>query len=473
MNKKLTAIAAIAAIALTASADHYVTPGDGTTYTPQSLSQATVTCVQAVGPHTYLITDSLTINAGDAFELGTGVDTLLLGDKVVVDFLGTASLQNATGRTLITREDAEAVPYALVIHDDTQATTLQNLDIEYVCVRAFAAQKLVMDSCSVSLHNGAVGSYALQLSYGTSLEARRSRFAYNQTSAIGGGANIQNDILLDGCTFYHNQQANKNQPQLNLTVSPSIVIRNCTITGDSTKTLSGGIAISNFMSYDAATTSAVIENCTIDSCRYGITPMGPQTMVIRNNKLQQNRFETSANNGGSAISIYDPYYKSNVMVTGNLIEGSLWGVTVIGGGTVNLGKVSVDGVALSPEADDYNPGGNTFKDNGNGGVLYDLYNNGAATVYAQGNTWNVAAQDSASIESVVWHKNDYGTLGEVVYLPCAADVAAGISQTKTATPSVATRFYTLDGQYAGSAADRLPRGLYIEQTAGGTRKVVR
>lgn len=87
------------------------------------------------------------------------------------------------------------------------------------------------------------------------------------------------------------------------------------------------------------------------------------------------------------------------------------GQTVIGGGNVNIGKTE------DSSAEDYNPGGNVFVDNGNGGVLYDLYNNGQNTIYAQGNKWNVAEQTEELIETVITHKNDNASLGEVIFMP--------------------------------------------------------
>ena len=119
-------------------------------------------------------------------------------------------------------------------------------------------------------------------------------------------------------------------------------------------------------------------------------------------------------NGGSGISHYDPYMLTNAKIAGNHIEGSLWGVTIIGCKNVNLGRTDV--AADDPE---YNNGGNTFKDNGNNGLLYDLYNNSANTVYAQNNTWNVSSQTQEQIETVIFHKADDASLGEVIYLPAA------------------------------------------------------
>ena len=78
---------------------------------------------------------------------------------------------------------------------------------------------------------------------------------------------------------------------------------------------------------------------------------------------------------------------------------------------MNFGKTD------DPSAEDYNPGNNVFKNNGNGGVDYDFYNNSsnAVTCYAQGNVWNVAEQDSVSVSKVVWDKYDTATLGEVIF----------------------------------------------------------
>ena len=86
-------------------------------------------------------------------------------------------------------------------------------------------------------------------------------------------------------------------------------------------------------------------------------------------------------------------------------------MTGTSGPNLNLGNLE--------DGDNYNPGGNVFINNGNNGVLYDLYNNSANTVYAQGNTWNVEVQDQESIEGVIYHKNDNSALGEVIFMPAA------------------------------------------------------
>ena len=116
--------------------------------------------------------------------------------------------------------------------------------------------------------------------------------------------------------------------------------------------------------------------------------------------------------GGSCVSIYDSSSSANIYMEGNWMEGGLWGITVpTGAPNINLGKID------DPEAADYNPGNNTFVNNGNNGELYDLFNNGTATIWAQGNTWNVIVQDEESIEGVIYHQADDPSKGLVIFMP--------------------------------------------------------
>jgi hypothetical protein len=141
-------------------------------------------------------------------------------------------------------------------------------------------------------------------------------------------------------------------------------------------------------------------------------------------------------NGGSGISFYDPYLKTQAVISGNHIEGSLWGVTVIGCKDVSLGQ---------PENTDIDsPGGNVFKNNGNGGQLYDLYNNSTLTIYAQNNTWNVTEQTQEQIETVIFHKTDDASLGEVIYWPAAS--TSSINPSSVLLPPSSLTIYDLNGR---------------------------
>lgn len=152
--------------------------------------------------------------------------------------------------------------------------------------------------------------------------------------------------------------------------------------------------------------NTLIEGNEIRDNRFGLATYCEQTATIKNNIIVNNNHETNPNNGGSGINIYDPYKTQSTIITGNYIEGNLWGITIIGGRDVNVGKTE------NKNAADYNPGLNVFLNNGFGGTIYDLYNNSGNTVYAQGNHWkSVATQDRESIETVVFHKNDNSALG--------------------------------------------------------------
>jgi hypothetical protein len=197
------------------------------------------------------------------------------------------------------------------------------------------------------------------------------------------------------------------------------------------------------MGYDADIT---IRDCQIEDNRYGIGLVGPAArIVLDSNMLKNNRYETNPMNGGSGISLYDPYQQTEAVITGNHIEGSLWGVTVIGCKNVNLGCLDA--------GENYNPGGNVFKDNGNNGQLYDLYNNSTITVYAQGNTWNVSEQTEEQIETVIFHKNDNPALGQVIYMPAANTTSIKDIHTNVQN----TAFYDLQGRKTKASS----KGIYI------------
>ncbi len=474
MKKNLTFLSSVIAMVAVAHASNFITSGNGTTFTFAQLAALDGSGVTAVSDHAYRVADTLTLAQGDQLVVDHDIDTLYLADGAALELRGKADLQAEGHRLVITRASADDVPALITLYDNAEPTRWKNIDVSYTGVRCATTGGFEVDSCSFCHFQPQIGThYALHLVEAkASLKATHSLFAYNGHAAIGGAANYNNVVKIEDCTFYHNVLANKNMPQINLTVADSVIIRNNTIVGDSTMTYSGGIGVSNLMGF-SADMYTVIEGNSIDSCRYGLTVTGSQTSLIRDNKIRHNRFEINANNGGSGISLYDPYYRSSCMITGNLIEDNLWGVTIIGGGEVNLGKVVVSGIPVSTAADDYNPGNNVFVNNGNNGVKYDLYNNGTQTIYAQGNTWNVAVQDSAHIEEVITHQADFASLGKVIFMPCQKDIVDGISQPIRTDAATLTRIYTLDGRYVGGDASALRHGVYILQDAKGSRKVMR
>ena len=435
-------------VSIMAMGQSFTTQGDGKSYNLATLSQIASSGVTG-NENVYTVSGTVTIVAGDSFKMDEGVTVLFANDASLV-IQGTADLRCENARTKLTLTNTNDTSDGINIQNEAAITEVSNIDFEYVGLRNYSPMGLNAMGCTFDKHLGSVSSALFLGTDGAQFHISDCQFSDCRKAAIGGAANFFCNALIEDCTFSHNSLDNGNIPQINLSAAPKITIRNCVVDGDSTLTMVGGIAIANW--YGTSGNHVTIEGCTITNNRYGITTMGVMDVVIKDNDIVNNKFETNPNNGGSGISLYDPYMMQTAMITGNRIERSLWGITIIGCGEVNVGKTQVE-----PTAEDYNAGNNIFVDNGNNGIPYDLYNNSANTVYAQGNIWSVAVQDSVSIENVIFHKNDLASLGEVIYMP--AGETENISM-PLATDTSQDIIYDLHGmRYENSAT--LPKGIYI------------
>lgn len=454
-------------LALTAIAGNYTTAGDGTTHTLSSLAKIAGSGVSRQG-NVITITDSVTIAQADKFKLEDGL-TVCMGEAVVLRINGQAMLEVANGTTFTAI--AGTTPFTVQVWDMTQETRLKNITFDQVGFRG-PGKAFVVDHCTFTHFNGAnKGHSAFNMNGENShYTFTNCHFERNQYSAIASGANLHAPVSISDCKFIANGVSGKKYPQLNLTVADSVIVRGCTVQGDPTFDKVGGIAVSNMLG-KAGNHFTLIENNIITHNSYGITTLGLQSAVIKNNIIAHNTHIANAMLGGSGISVSNTGAGNNIIITGNNIEDNLWGITAIGlkGNhiNVNMGKTG------NPAASDYNPGDNVFKNNGNGGTLYDLYNNSPDTIYAQGNTWNVVVQDSISIEKVITHKPDIASLGLVVFMPAHNEQSA-IHNAQVARQAIETRYYNL----AGLAVKQPLNGIYIAVTryndgTAQSKKVVR
>lgn len=445
MKKTFLLAFAMLSLVCNLQANDFTTPGDGKAYSFETLAGIAESGV-SISDGAYIVDGTVTIAMGDEFVIDNGA-TVLFADDAELIIKGKADLRAATP-TLLGRLGESTSCYGLNVQSE-EMTDVSNLTFEYVGLRGGNTAGMNVSGCKFLNHNGTASGALFLGGNGASFKVENCEFENCQKAAIGGAANFFCPLLVENCTFKMNSQANGNVPQLNLTASEDITIRNCVVEGDSTLTMVGGIGIANWFGMEGMNVS--IEGCEITNNRYGITTMGIMDVVIKNNVISNNKFEVNPNNGGSGISLYDPYYKQKAVITGNIIEKSLWGITVIGCGDVNLGKTEV-----SADAADYNPGGNVFHDNGNNGIFYDIYNNSVNTVYAQGNIWNVGTQDAESIETVIYHKTDDPSLGEVIFMP--AGDPQGISAISS-DHGIKSQVYNLQGirvSYPGAK-----KGIYI------------
>ena len=418
--KKFYAFLALAAVAAGAMAQEFVSDGTGNVYTFGTLSQIEGTGVTLQEDGSYLVAADFTISEGDVLQMDNNA-VIKMANGVRITINGDADFAPAD-TAVVTRDAEDSNPKGFWMLGENGNAELKNVTFEYVGV-VFGGlnSSLHADNCTFTLHNGKSSSSGA-LSFNASCDnniVENCYFIENTLNAIGSGASNPVGIIIRNNIFWHNTTANRNKPQINMTCAGDYdmyITGNQVIGGKFT--LPGGIGVSNMMGM-GHTGKLYIEDNYIADNRYGITTIGSVDAVIRNNTMIDNCYETNPNNGGSCISIYDSSSSSNIYIEGNWMEGGLWGITVpTGAPNINLGKVE------DPAAEDYNPGNNTFVNNGNNGVLYDLFNNGTATIWAQGNTWNVAEQTEELIEEVIYHQADDPSKGLVIFMPAHQDDTA-------------------------------------------------
>ena len=450
--KKFYTFLLMAAVAVGAMADEFVTDGTGNVYTFNSLSQIEGTGVTLQDDGSYLVSADFTIAEGDVLQLINN-DVIKMADGVRITLDGDADFTPAD-TAVVTRDAEGSKPKGFWMMGENGNANMKNVTFEYVGV-VFGGlnSSLHADNCTFTLHNGkssSSGALSFNASCGGNI-VENCYFIENTLNAIGNGASNPVGIIIRDCIFWHNTTDNRNKPQINLTCAGDYdvyITGNAVIGGQFT--MSGGIGVSNMMGM-GHTGKVYIEDNYIADNRYGITTIGSMDAIIKNNTMIDNCYETNPNNGGSCVSIYDSSSSSNIYMEGNWMEGGLWGITVPSGApNINLGKVE------DPEAEDYNPGNNTFVNNGNGGVLYDLFNNGTGTIWAQGNTWNVDEQTEEKIEEVIYHQVDDPSKGLVIFMPAHQDGPSSVEEIEAAQQTDGL-YYNLMGQPVSAPA----AGIYI------------
>ena len=226
-------------------------------------------------------------------------------------------------------------------------------------------------------------------------------FQYNEGAAIMSAANASSSVSITNSFISKNNVLNtSNVPQINLGTTgdnDTLKILHCTIEGEAD--ISGGIGISTLA---GGHINALIEGNEIFHNRYGIAVYGNNIHAeIDNNDIHDNTIQNNPMQGGSGLTVWGDT-STQVSFFGNTVSDNLWGVTLLNAPQLNAGDL-------------LHPGNNTFLDNGNGDLPYNLYNNTPMPVSALFNYWGSA--DSAVIEEGIYHQIDDATLGLVSYQP--------------------------------------------------------
>ena len=389
------------------SAQDFTTPDTGMTYSLDDLVTASPSTISVSGT-TYTLVGNLTISATDALLIDSDI-TLEIGADLLITVFGDFSVD--ADNVLFTAIDT-AAPYEGFRFEEFSTISIQNSTIQYgggmrVLTETFNINNCVLTNNVSGVSTGSV----LSFSRGTP-QITNNTFTFNETPAISSGANTQVSAYIFNNYIEGNNQANNNRPQINMgttmTSEPLEIIQN-TIIGDRNLTNVGGIAVANLV---GGSINAIIDDNVIRDNRYGLTIVGNNSFAyVRNNIIEDNDSQGSPNVGGSGISLSTSSAGMEVIASGNQFRRNLWGITVIGQASINLG----DGAG--------NPGQNVFSQNGNGGTTYALYNNTANTLMAMNNCWieESVPNTLADAESVIVHQNDMASLGLVNFDPVNCD----------------------------------------------------
>ena len=428
----------------------WVSPGNGTTYTLPDLVNVTEGVVTGSGT-TFAINSDLTISAGDVLLIDNQVtridapgvlitingsmNCINNGDRVklygTIQDQFSMRFENATDCTLRKMYLSDGAGIKLIESD----VTFDDVKFVYF-TRDYSTAVIDIFNCDPVINN--------------------CYFMLNDGPAISSPANGQASPQILNCDFDTNVK-DINSPQINLGPGGNDTIR---IVGNEIYTIMaswyvGGISVADLMG--TGSTKVLLKDNIIREGRYGYNQQGYTiSSVIEGNQFLNNSHEDNPMNGGSGISIYGLTTNNKAILRNNVITGNLWGITAIYFHDIDMGT-------------EEEWGRNEIHDNGNGGVVYDLYNNSACDLTAIGNDWGTT--DAERIEDHIYHQPDDPTLGLVTFYPFIG--SEGLEETtfdlNTIDWSTAT-IYSITGQRISPNA--LKPGIYVIITPKGSKKIL-
>ncbi len=383
----------------------YTTPNDGGTYTLDDIAALSPSTITVSGSD-YTLLENLEVAENDNVLIDTDL-TLSIDADLLITVFGTLSVNS--NEITITALD-QNMPYAGFRFEQESSVDFSNTTIEYGGGLRVLTENFEIDNCTITnnVEGGATTGAVISLSRGTP-QITNNTITFNELPAISSGANIEVSPYIFNNYIEGNNQLNSNRPQINLGITrpaDTLKIIQNTIIGDRSLDMVGGIAIANFLGEAGNILARIDDNIIVDN-RYGMTIVGPNSFAyVSNNIIEDNDTQGLPNLGGSGISLNSGSAGMEVIASGNEFRRNLWGITVIGEASINLGD------------DEDNPGENVFSENGNGGEIYALYNNTANTLQAKDNCWIEGQEsDEQQVEDVIFHVVDDSTLGEVIFNP--------------------------------------------------------
>ena len=438
MKKLVILIAIIVGLCPTIIAQ-WVSPGNGTTYTFADLVDITEGVV-TVGENGYLVNADLTISAGDVLQINDQTARVDIAE-VLVTINGSMVCTNTNTRTKFYGLN-ETNHFSMRFENATGCLLKKMYFSDGAGIKVIESDVTFDDVKFVYFTRDYSNSVINILNCNPTI--RNCYFMLNEGSAIGSPVNGMASPQILNCDFDTNVNG-INAPQINLGPGAEDTIR---IVGNEIYTIMaqwyvGGISIADLMGMES--TKVLLKDNIIRDGRYGYNQQGERiSSVIVGNQFINNNHEENPMNGGSGISIYGNSTTNKAILRNNLITGNLWGITAIYYHDIDMGTEEEWGY-------------NEIHDNGNGGVIYDLYNNSACDLMAVGNKWN--STDYDEIESHIYHQADDPSLGLVTFYPYVG--SEGIDEIPAENMLKDNLYYTLEGRCLGAKLPEDYKGVYI------------
>ena len=440
MKKTLLFIIAIFTIVINTHGQ-WVSPGNGTTYTFADLVDITEGVV-TVGENGYLVNADLTISTGDVLEINNQTARVDFGE-VLVTISGSMVCTNTSTRTKFYGLN-ETNHFSMRFENATGCNIKKMYFSDGAGIKVIESE-VTFDDVKFVYFTRDYSNAVIDI-MNCDPTIKNCYFMLNCGAAISSPANGQASPQILNCDFDTNVTDEVNTPQINLGPGGNDTIR---IVGNEIYTIMaqhyvGGISVADLMG--VGSTKVLLKDNIIRENRYGYNQQGSTiSSVIESNQFIDNNHEENPMNGGSGISIYGSTVNNKAILRNNLITGNLWGITAIYYHDIDMGT-----------EEDW--GYNEIHDNGNGGAIYDLYNNSTCDLTAIGNKWN--STDYDEIESHIYHQYDDPSLGLVTFYPFVG--AEGIDEIPVETQNLASPyFYTPEGRCLGAKLPENYKGVYI------------
>lgn len=437
MKKLLLTIALIAGLVSAIDAQ-WVSSGDGTTYTFPDLVAATNGVVTNTGT-TFTINADITISANDVLKIDNQV-TRIDAPGVLITISGSMTCVNTGDRVKL--YGTQQNQFSMRFENATDCMIKKMYFSDGAGIKVIESE-VTFDDVKFTYFTRDYSTAVIDI-FNCDPVIENCYFMLNEGPAISSPANGQASPQILNCQLDTNVDG-INSPQINLGPGGNDTIR---IVGNEIYTIMaswyvGGISVADLM--NTGSTKVLLKDNIIRDGRYGYNQQGYTiSSVIEGNQFIDNNHEDNPMNGGSGISIYGTTTNNKAILRDNVITGNLWGITAIYQHDIDMGT-----------AEDW--GHNVIHDNGNGGVIYDLYNNSACDLMAVGNDWGTT--DSEAIESHIYHKTDDPTLGLVTFYPFVG--CEGVDEIYDVNSLMDNRYYTVEGRCLGTRLPENYQGVYI------------